>query len=100
MVSGVIYLLTLHFGWQPHSYPDDEAWYFNPLAWQFLFVIGATAGYAPYSRQVLTMPSAWLAKLAIGITVAVAIIHRAGSQPDVMAITKWSICECRKCWWG
>ncbi|HYV71309.1 MAG TPA: OpgC domain-containing protein, partial [Pseudolabrys sp.] len=45
------------------------------LAWQFLFVIGATAGYAPYSRQVLTMPSAWLAKLAIGITVAVAIIH-------------------------
>ena len=58
MVSGVIYLLTLHFGWQPHSYPDDEAWYFNPLAWQFLFVIGATAGYAPYSRQVLTMPSA------------------------------------------
>ena len=75
MVSAVIYLLTLHFGWQPHSYPDDEAWYFNPLAWQFLFVIGATAGYAPYSRQVLTMPSAWLAKLAIGITVAVAIIH-------------------------
>src|SRR5205809_2519394 len=75
IVSAVIYLLTLHFGWQPHSYPDDEAWYFNPLAWQFLFVIGATAGYAPYSRQVLTMPSAWLAKLAIGITVAVAIIH-------------------------
>jgi hypothetical protein len=75
MISGVIYLLTLHFGWQPHSYPDDEAWYFNPLAWQFLFVIGATAGYAPYSRQVLTMPSAWLAKLAIGITVAVAIIR-------------------------
>src|SRR5215831_4998 len=75
LVSAVIYLLTLHFGWQPHSYPDDEAWYFNPLAWQFLFVIGATAGYAPYSRQALTMPSAWLAKLAIGITVAVAIIH-------------------------
>jgi hypothetical protein len=54
MVSGVIYLLTLHFGWQPHSYPDGEAWYFNSLAWQFLFVIGATAGYAPYSRQVPT----------------------------------------------
>src|SRR5205823_11091493 len=75
IVSAAIYLLTWRFGWQPHSYPDDEAWYFNPLAWQFLFVIGATAGYAPYSRQVLTMPSAWLAKLAIVITVAVAIIH-------------------------
>src|SRR5262244_1788816 len=75
ILSGTLYLLTLRFGWGPHSYPDNEAWYFNPLAWQFLFVIGATAGYSPYSRQVLTMPSAWLAKLAIGITVAVAIIH-------------------------
>ena len=26
--------------------------------------------------------------------------RRAGSQPDVMAITKWLIWECRKCWWG
>ncbi len=51
ILSGTIYLLTLHFGWEPHSYPDNEAWYFNPLAWQFLFVIGATAGYAPYSRR-------------------------------------------------
>src|SRR5262245_52740821 len=74
-VSGTIYLLTLYFGWHPKSYPDNDAWFFNPLAWQFLFVIGATAGYAPYSRQVLTIPSALLAKLAIGITVAVAIIH-------------------------
>src|SRR5437899_9311539 len=74
-VSAAIYLLTWRFGWQPHSYPDDESWYFNPSAWQFLFVIGPTSRYAPYSRQVLTMPSAWLAKLAIGITVAVAIIH-------------------------
>jgi hypothetical protein len=74
-LSGAIYLLTLHFGWHPHSYPDDEAWYFNPLAWQFLFVIGATAGYAPYSRQVLPLPGPWLVKVAIGMTITVAVIH-------------------------
>ena len=74
ILSGTIYLLTLHFGWEPHSYPDNEAWYFNPLAWQFLFVIGATAGYAPYSRQLLPLNSVWLVKLAIVITVVVGII--------------------------
>src|SRR5262249_17284711 len=52
ILSGAVYLLTLHFGWQLHSYPDNEGWYFNPLAWQFLFVIGATAAYSRYSRRV------------------------------------------------
>jgi hypothetical protein len=75
VLSGAIYLLTLHFGWEPHSYPDNEAWYFNPLAWQFLFVIGATAGYSPYSSQVLPLYSSWLPKLAIVITIAVGIIN-------------------------
>jgi len=73
--SGTVYLLTLHFGWQPTSYPDGDAWFFNPLAWQFLFVIGAAAGYAPYSRQQLPRAGAWLPKVALGLTVALGIIH-------------------------
>src|SRR5262249_19244896 len=60
--------------WQPHSYPDEETWYFNPLAWQFLFVIGATAGYAPYSRQLLPLQGAWLVKLAMAIAFVVAVV--------------------------
>ena len=74
VISGVLYVLTLRFGWQPHSYPDDDGWFFNPLAWQFLFVIGATAGYAPYSRQTLPLNSAWLGKLALAVTIAIGII--------------------------
>src|SRR5499433_2948150 len=74
ILSGVIYLLTLHFGWQPHSYPDNEGWYFNPLAWQLLFVIGATAGYSRYNRRLLPALSSWLPKLAVIITVAIGII--------------------------
>jgi len=74
ILSGALYLLTLRFGWGPHSYPDDEAWYFNPLAWQFLFVIGATAGYSRHSRWVFPGQGSWLPKLAIAITVAVGIV--------------------------
>jgi hypothetical protein len=75
VLSGAIYLLTVHFDWHPHSYPDNEAWFFNPLAWQFLFVAGATAGYAPYSRQLLPLLGSWLPKLGIAITVAIGIIN-------------------------
>jgi hypothetical protein len=75
MISGALYLLTLSFGWQLHSYPDNEAWYFNPLAWQFLFVIGATVGYARYSRQRWPLNSAWLGKPAVIVATAIAIIN-------------------------
>ena len=27
------------------GHPDDEVWYFNPFAWQFLFVIAAALGF-------------------------------------------------------
>ena len=27
------------------AYPEGHVWYFNPLAWQFLFVAGAALGY-------------------------------------------------------
>jgi len=74
ILSGALYLLTLRFGWEPHSYPDNDAWFFNPLAWQFLFVIGATAGYSQHSRWVFPGQGSWLPKLAIAITVAIGIV--------------------------
>jgi hypothetical protein len=39
-MSFVVYAAARSFGWNLGSYPDG-AWYFNPFAWQFLFVIGA-----------------------------------------------------------
>src|SRR5580693_3943677 len=46
ILSFAVYLLTLYFGWVPKTYPNDEGWFFNPFAWQFLFIVGATAGTA------------------------------------------------------
>jgi len=75
VLSGAIYLLTLRFGWHPHSYPGGEGWYFNPLAWQCLFVIGATAGYFANSRQVSLPRDPWLWKLAIVVTAVIGVIN-------------------------
>jgi hypothetical protein len=38
--SAVVYVLARHFGWNLPAYPIGK-WYFNPFAWQLLFVFGA-----------------------------------------------------------
>jgi len=38
--SVMLYALTWEFGWNMPSYPSGT-WYFNPFAWQLLFVFGA-----------------------------------------------------------
>ncbi len=41
--SAVLYLAARHFGWNLPAYPIGK-WYFNPFAWQLLFVFGAWCG--------------------------------------------------------
>jgi hypothetical protein len=38
--SALLYLAARHYGWNFPSYPAG-VWYFNPFAWQLLFVLGA-----------------------------------------------------------
>src|SRR5712675_2491642 len=38
--SMAVYLAARHFGWNLPASPSG-LWYFNPFAWQFLFVLGA-----------------------------------------------------------
>jgi hypothetical protein len=42
--SFVLYLLVQVDGISVPAYPPGHDWYFNPLAWQFLFVAGAALG--------------------------------------------------------
>jgi hypothetical protein len=49
-----LYLAARHYGWNFPSYPVG-VWYFNPLAWQLLFVFGAwlALGGAAANRGIL-----------------------------------------------
>jgi hypothetical protein len=38
--SALLYVLAWEFNWNMPSYPSGH-WYFNPFAWQLLFVFGA-----------------------------------------------------------
>jgi hypothetical protein len=45
--SALLYAGTLAFNLSLPAYPIDSEWYFNPLAWQFLFTLGAVLGFTP-----------------------------------------------------
>ena len=42
--SAILYLCVQIFDITVPAYPEGHVWYFNPLAWQFLFVAGAVLG--------------------------------------------------------
>ena len=40
-VSVVLYVVTCRYNWSLPAYPDEKVWYFNPMAWQVVFHVGA-----------------------------------------------------------
>ena len=72
--SAAIYALTLHHGWGIPAYPET-VWFFNPLAWQFLFVIGASAGHARVSGRWPFPRGRWLYQLAVAVTASIVVIN-------------------------
>jgi len=62
--SAVLYALTRRYGWNLPTYPEGGEWFFNPFAWQFLFVLGAAMHHLPALAAVLARPRRWLTVLA------------------------------------
>ena len=40
-VSLALYAATCHYDWNLPAYPEGKVWYFNPMAWQVVFYVGA-----------------------------------------------------------
>jgi len=74
LASAALYALTLKRGFALHTYPAHHAWFFNPLAWQFLFVIGATCGHARV-RGIIPLPiPRWVGRGAVALAACVTLI--------------------------
>jgi hypothetical protein len=66
--SAVLYVLARWFDWNFASYPPGTTWYFNPFAWQLLFIFAAWCGvggaaqlqFLIRSRLVLALAVAWM----------------------------------------
>jgi hypothetical protein len=66
--SAVPYVAARWFDWNFASYPPGTTWYFNPFAWQLMFVFAAWCGvggaaklqYLIRSRVALALAVAWI----------------------------------------
>jgi hypothetical protein len=72
VVSALLYILALAHGWAFHA--SGKAWFFNPLAWQFLFVVGASFGYAATGVRQMRIPL-WLQRLAVATAGIILLIN-------------------------
>lgn len=63
-LSVLLYALTWEFGWNLPAYPSGH-WFFNPLAWQLLFVFGAWCGLGGAGQL------KWLLQSRITLTIAI-----------------------------
>src|ERR1700722_18761978 len=67
--SAILYVLARWFDWNLASYPPGTTWYFNPFAWQLMFVFAAWCGVGGVaklqgiiqSRAALIVAIAWMA---------------------------------------
>ena len=67
-LSFVLYAASTLLRWNFPAYPSGSEWFFNPLAWQFLFVLGAALGARIPTGKPLLMDSrlgAWLRHPAV-----------------------------------
>lgn len=73
--SAILYTAVQRFGWTPHVYPDNHPWFFNPLAWQFLFVLGAVCGRWRATGRPVLPTGRWLPIAASALAASCAIIN-------------------------
>jgi hypothetical protein len=74
-VSVALYVMTWRFGWKFTTYPDG-AWFFNPLAWQLIFVFGAwcaLGGAARLARFIHSWPALALAIVYLAFSFAISL---------------------------
>jgi hypothetical protein len=62
--SVLLYAGVQMWNWNLPSYPEGHTWYFDPFAWQLLFLLGAFCGYGKLHGRRILPQSRWLLGLA------------------------------------
>ncbi len=85
IASLALYFVARQFGWNLHAYPDGT-WYFNPFAWQLLFMFGAwfALGGAVESRSIIKSPI--LLYFGVGYLLFALVMTMAGRFPEFGAM--------------
>jgi hypothetical protein len=74
LLSAILYVLAYTRGWALHTFPDHRVWFFNPLTWQLLFVVGASLGHLRARGHPPFRPPRWAAWPAMAVAATIAAI--------------------------
>lgn len=86
--SCATYVAALACGWNLPSYPEG-VWYFNPFAWQFLFVIGAWVALDrtdAVGRLIRSRAALWAAAVFLALALVVVLTTRLGLAAAMPAV--------------
>jgi hypothetical protein len=89
-VSATVYVVAWTFGLNLPAYPEGD-WYFNPFAWQLLFVFGAWCALGGADRLTVVLNSRVTLALAIAYLLVAFYIALSWHLPAVMSplVTRW-----------
>ncbi|WFU19741.1 OpgC domain-containing protein [Bradyrhizobium sp. CB3481] len=83
--SVLLYFAARQFGWNLPSYPAG-VWYFNPFAWQLLFVLGAWLALGGAKTVHFLVRSRLVPVIGVAYLVFAAVMTLAGLIPDLQKL--------------
>ncbi len=83
--SVLLWVAARQFGWNLSSYPSG-VWYFNPFAWQLLFVLGAWLALGGAATLHFLIRSRLVFYLGVMYLLFAAVMTLAGLLPELQAI--------------
>lgn len=73
--SILLYLAVQLWELTPGTFPGGGGWFFNPLAWQFPFVLGSVFGYPGRKPAAIVLESKHLANAALLVAAVIAVLQ-------------------------
>src|SRR5437667_301343 len=83
--SIVLWLVARQMGWNLPAYPGG-AWYFNPFAWQVLFVFGSWCALGGARKSIKIIQSPYTLYFCIAYMILALVMTMAGKFPDFGAL--------------
>ncbi|WP_050420337.1 OpgC domain-containing protein [Bradyrhizobium tropiciagri] len=85
LASIALWLVSRHFGWNLPAYPAGT-WYFNPFAWQVLFVFGSWCAMGGARANMHIINSRYTLWFCVAYMIFALIMTMAGRFPDLGAM--------------
>ena len=90
--SILLYLAARQFGWNLPSYPSG-VWYFNPFAWQLLFVLGAWLALGGAKTVHVLVRSRAVLVFGLAYLLFAAVLTLAGLLPELQRVLPSALFE-------